>query len=69
MEGEEEDLQSSTTTATMQANGKNVNVKNQVLLIMSFKDYICPEKRSNKIITIEHGDSFTYNTNPGGAAK
>ena len=34
-----------------------------------FKDYICPEKRSSTMITIEHGDSFTYNTNPGGAAK
>ena len=69
MEGEEEDLQVSTTTTTLPANGKNANVKYKVLLIMSFKDYICPEKRSNKIITIEHGESFTYNSNPGGAAK
>ena len=53
---------------TLQSSGKNVNVKFNVLQYYYgfFEDYICPEERSKTIITIDHGDYLTYNTNPGG---
>ena len=28
-------------------------------------DYSCPAKKSNKVININDGDSFSYNTNAG----
>ena len=32
-------------------------------------DFICPAGTSSTSITVEEGNSFSYNTNPGGAAK